>query len=217
MTSINSTYGHSGTYTVSGSKTNPTDSTKPTASNAGTLAADKKESEKQPSEQSQKLSARFDALVKEILRRSGSSISFSDLQKEADELEDEFDKQVKEELKALGVDTDKSFQLRYDAKTKKMICSNHPDKEKIEEYFNSNPDRVEQFRDIVDLRAITHYAQGNMSPQLFQNRMTPQLFQQQMEYLSMSVWMDSMQGGFTGTMNMSSGGSSFYQGLNLQV
>ncbi|KAB1442084.1 hypothetical protein [Pseudodesulfovibrio senegalensis] len=212
MTTIASTYGVSGTYTVPAANTNAT------ASNAGSSAASgQNEGSQQTSEESSKLSARFDELVKNIIRRSGSSLSFSDLQEEADELEDEFDKQVKDELKALGVDTDKSFQLRYDEKTEKMVCSNHPDKDKIEAYFNSNPDRVEQFRDIVDLRAITGYAQSNMSSQLFQTQMSPQLFQRQMDYLSMSVWMGSMESGFTGTMNMSASGSNFYQGLNLQV
>ncbi len=209
MTTVASAYGASGAYTIYGSKNNATTSNAGSAATSGSKDSSSSNTTKEKaSAESIKLSARFDRLVKIISERKGNSLSFSDLRDEADKLEDEFDKQVKADLKALGVDTDETFQLRYDEKTGKMVCSKHPDKEKIEEYFNSHSDRVSQFQDIVDLRAITQYSQSSMSPQLFQ---------QKMDYLSMSIWMETMDSGFTGTMSMNSFGSSVYQGLNLQV
>lgn len=159
------------------------------------------------------LSDYLDDLLDKVYDTPRAMLSFEDVEDKLEELREEFDDQVLADLKELGVNTDIAFKLSYDSNTGAVTASsNHPDKDKIEAYFNSNPERTEQFKDITDLQTVTGYASSTLSTQDFKAQMT---------MMSMSVWLSTglTSDSFTGTsgMDFSSMGSSAYQGLNLTV
>ncbi|WP_147820418.1 hypothetical protein [Salidesulfovibrio onnuriiensis] len=211
MTYINSAYANSAYYGTSlktmGGEESSTDTT-----TKETDKTSEKTSEESSSSSSVKLTSDILKLLQTIPAAQQGYLSASDLQKQADKLEDEFDDQVLAELKELGVDTDTKFQLVYDSAKDAVVCSNgHPDKDKIEAYFKANPERKEQFKSLLCMRNLTQTATASMSPDLFK---------QQMTLASMSVWfgenMESSE--FLGAQGIIYGAqSSYYKSINMTV
>lgn len=121
-------------------------------------------------------------LMAELSKSGFSKLSFKDIKAQREAIEKQFDKEVREELKALGVDTDKKFQLIYDESSGKIVVGNdHPDKKVIESYFAANPERVKQFNVILDMQQVEELAQNRLEPQQFRAKITQQ---------SMAFWLN---------------------------
>jgi len=105
------------------------------------------------------------AYLSDIPKNGDGKLSFKDIEDYRKKLETEWDTSVKADLKKLGVNTDKEFPLSYDPATGKLTVSNgHPDKEKIDQYFESNSDKVEEFQKIVQLGKMTYMSKSSLSP-----------------------------------------------------
>lgn len=210
MSYIDNTYSSTGYYNTR--KTMGEEKAKETPEKEKT---DTEDTSKEPSAASSQLTKDILTLLEAIPAAQQGHLSFYDIQKLADKLEEEFDDQVLADLKKLGVDTDKKFQLMYDSKTGEVVCSNdHPDKEKIENYFKANEDRKEQFKSLVGMRSLSQTAQQNLSPSQFK---------QQMQLQSMAFWSSQNLGGigagdFLGGQGIIFGAqNAYYKAISIKV
>lgn len=195
----------SNAYTVSQKSDGSEESGK--AANGSASASSKKEKAADPV-----LQQKISDLMKELSDRGLSRLSFEDIQKQRKAIESTFDEEVREELKALGVDTDTKFQLIFDESTGRIVVGNdHPDKKIIESYFAANPERVKQFNTILDLQQVEELAQNRLEPQQFKKQITQQ---------SMAFWLNQ-----NGQSDMFSGirgimfdiENSYMRSLNMRV
>lgn len=157
------------------------------------------------------LRAQIDKLL-EGVPSSGSKLSFQDVIDYRDQLQDEFEAIAKEDLSALGVDTDRDFTLSYDANTGKVtVDSSHPDKALIDAYFEQTPEMTEAFAKIVSLSKLTATAEDALSPTEFKRQMQLQAMSWWAEENGSSDWFSG------GGMMLSTEGMSLMAGLNLKV
>lgn len=212
MTYINSYYSNSAYYnTLRAVGENTTSTSADTSANTSTeTASDGGATSSDPSKQ---LTSDILKVLEGLGAAQGGTLSFADIQKEADKLEDQFDEQVLADLKALGVDTDTKFQLSYDSTKDAVVCSKgHPDKEKIDNYFTANPERKEQFKSLIALRSLNQQASSA--------NLNPTQFKQQMQLQSMAVWFgESMTAdNFMGAQGIIFGAqNAYYKSVNLTV
>lgn len=102
--------------------------------------------------------------LSKIPKGSDGKLSFKDVEEYRKELETKWDEEVAVDLAKLGVDVSQDLPLTYDPATGKVtVNSSHPDKAKIDAYFESNPDKVEQFQEILQLGKLTSVAESELS------------------------------------------------------
>ncbi len=88
----------------------------------------------------------------EIGKLTGGSVTFSSVKEYQEELQRQFNKAVKEDLRKMGVDMDAEFTLASDGEGGiKTLCDSAADKEKIDAYFKRNPDMVAAFNKLQTL------------------------------------------------------------------
>lgn len=106
--------------------------------------------------------AALSSALADIKKDTGSErITFTDVENYREKLEDEFSSTVKEDLLKLGVDPDVEFTLVTDSSGKLTVVSSHPDKAKIQKYFDSNPKMAEKFETI---QALSNFKKAADSP-----------------------------------------------------
>ncbi|SBW09760.1 conserved hypothetical protein [uncultured delta proteobacterium] len=93
------------------------------------------------------LSKALDAMKKAGYTR----FTFNDVEDYRKNLESEFSKTVKADLKEMGVDPDITFNLVLDANGNLKVISDHADKAAVEAYFEDNPEMVDVFKHIQAL------------------------------------------------------------------
>lgn len=93
------------------------------------------------------LSKALDAMKKAGYTR----FTFNDVEDYRKNLESEFSKTVRADLKEMGVDPDIAFNLVLDANGNLKVISDHPDKAAVEAYFEDNPEMVDVFKHIQAL------------------------------------------------------------------
>ncbi|MDD4733049.1 MAG: hypothetical protein PHX58_14090 [Desulfovibrio sp.] len=150
--------------------------------------------------------------ILEDVPKSGNKLSFQDVIDYRNKLREDFEAKAKEDLEALGVDTERDFTLSYDANTDKVtVDPNHPDKEVIDRYFEENPEMREAFAKIVSLSKLSGAAEKQLSPTQFK---------QQLQAQAMSWWAEENgnMGWFSGGgMMMANAGLQIMTGVNMQV
>lgn len=140
---------------------------------------------------------------------SGGKLTFKDVMEYRDKLQEEFETALKEDLEAIGVDTDVEFTLNYDAASGKVtVDPNHPDKAKIDNYFDQNPDRCDEFAKIVSLSNISNTAE---------NRLRPSQLKQQIQASAMETWWSSDSASSIASGNLLFGASSGLQFFGLDT
>jgi len=146
-----------------------------------------------------------------IPKGDDGKLSFKDVDDYRAKLAKEWDDEVKKDLKKLGVDVSEKLPLSYDTKTGKItVTGKHKDKATIEKYLADNPDKVEGFKEIIQLGKLTSTANSNLS----QSQMV-----QNIQYKAMTWWFadnSDPKTWFSGG-GMMLGGMSTYSGLNLKV
>jgi hypothetical protein len=150
--------------------------------------------------------------LSDIPKGTDGKLSFKDIEDYRKKLETEWDDSVKADLEKLGVNTETDFPLSYDPATGKLTVSNtHPDKAKIEQYFESNPDKVEEFQKIIQLGKMTYMSKSTLSPLEMQKNIQQE---------AMAWWYEDNSdptSWFKGGGLMLGQGQSTYSGLNLKV
>lgn len=160
------------------------------------------------------LRAEITALLDQIPKGSDGKLSFQDVEDYRESLGEAWDTAVMADLEALGVDVSKEFMMTYDPDTGAVTVSGDTDdKAIIDQYFVDNPDKVEAFRDIIQLGKLTTTA----SSQLSQDTLMTSLQQQ-----SLAWWYEDntdptswFEGG--GLLSIGQGSTTSYTGINLMV
>ena len=156
-----------------------------------------------------KVRKNIDQMLAGVPRTEGGKLTFNDVFAYKKTLSENFYKDVKADLKGLGVDVETDFKLSYDAQNGKVVVGEHPDREKIMKYFadEKNKEKVEQFKLITQFKSITDTAQKKLSPSMLRKELQRQ---------SMAAWMMNNASGdvFTGNLSLYSPNLS---GMNMKV
>lgn len=118
-------------------------------------------------------------------------------------------KKIATGLDGLGVDQNISFSLQIDADGNLKVISDHPDRDKVQRFFDENPELVKKYRQIETLSGIDDARKAmQISPSAMRKRI-------QIESMA-SWWADSgSASSFFGAY--SDGNLSLMSGLNLSV
>lgn len=82
-------------------------------------------------------------------------VTFGQIQKYKEQLEQEFSKTLKAGLDSVGIDTTQSFELTLSKDGALQVSGNHPDKAAIQEILNSNPEVGKSIRNGLDELGIS--------------------------------------------------------------
>lgn len=207
MSSISDTYlNYSGLNSLSEKMTQSTSGSSSTsatglASQSATFTGSKSE-----------IRSQIDALLANIPKGDDGKLSFEDIDTYRETLETEWDDAVKADLAKLGVNVDEELPLTWDPATGKVICSDgYPDKDIIDRYFVSNPDKIDEFERIIKLGKMT----STHSQKLSASEMRQSIQQQ-----SMSWWYEDNTdptSWFSGGGTMLGSTMATYKGLNITV
>ncbi|BDQ34778.1 hypothetical protein [Pseudodesulfovibrio portus] len=150
--------------------------------------------------------------LSKIPKGEDGKLSFQDVDDYREELETFWDAEVMADLEELGVDITKQFPLTYDTNTGKVTVSgDHEDKEIIDQYFVDNPDKVAEFKTIVQLGKLTTTAEDKLSMDMLNTNL-------QLE--SLAWWYQDNTdptSWFEGGGMLAMSGMSSYLGLNMTV
>lgn len=137
-------------------------------------------------------------------------VTFSTIISYRDQLQTEFDTKVKEGLKKVGLDENAKFQLVSGEEGGIKVIADSPEKEKIEKFFEDNPDFVKQFEKIQAL--------NNVEESRKQQKIDVNAVRQRVQIESMMEWYSgSGGGGISSIMDFSGGQTSFLSGINKHV
>ena len=137
-------------------------------------------------------------------------VTFSTIISYRDQLQTEFDTKVKEGLKKVGLDENAKFQLVSGEEGGIKVIADSPEKEKIEKFFEDNPDLVKQFEKIQAL--------NNVEESRKQQKIDVNAVRQRVQIESMMAWYSgSGGGGISSIMDFSGGQTSFLSGINKHV
>lgn len=155
---------------------------------------------------------RIRAILSDIPLRGGEKLSFYDVKSYRDSLEKDWDARVAGDLATIGVDTDRKFRLTLDPAVGSVVASgDHPDKSKIDMYFQTDTDAADDFESILQLGKLVDVAERKLSPTDMETELTPE---------AMSWWFDSNMDSsslFTGGGIVFGVTGSSYQGLDIRV
>lgn len=99
----------------------------------------------------------------EQMRSRGVAINKENIAKELQTMEEGFQAMVKLGLKALGVDEKADFKVGVDESGKIIVNSEHADKDKIQKYFDDNPELADLFKNIEGLKNLKQVMVENSS------------------------------------------------------
>ncbi|BCS89505.1 hypothetical protein [Pseudodesulfovibrio sediminis] len=147
-----------------------------------------------------------------VPKGSDGKLSFQEVDDYRTTLEEEWDAAVMADLKKLGVDVSTKIPLTYDTTTGKVtVASGNEDKAVIDQYFENNPDKVEDFNTILQLGKLTTTAS---------TQLTQASFMQSLQQESLAWWYEDNSDPtdwFSGGGMLTGTGQSSYTGLNLLV
>lgn len=92
-------------------------------------------------------------------RNKGLPINSSSIEEESLKMEATFQLKVKASLKLLGVDENIEFKLALDASGKIVVNTDHPDKDKVQNFFDNTPGLADEFKNIQDLKNLKNVMQ----------------------------------------------------------
>lgn len=139
----------------------------------------------------------------------GSRVTFSQIQAYKSKIEQDFSDAVKKGLETAGVSKDVAFRLSLDDDGKIQVASDDADKDKVQKFFDDNPDLAKKYEKIQALSNLDS-ARKAMS-------VNPGELRKRIEIESMASWWESS-GNSTSTIGLFSGGNmSTLAGLKATV
>ena len=135
-------------------------------------------------------------------------VSFRQINAYREQMEYEFAGQLRKDFALLGVDPNIVFQLKENEKGGLTVSSDHPDKDKVQKYFDDHPALIKQYQEIqvlANLEAARNWTDIN-----------PAELKKRLQIENMSAWWDA-ESGASSIMSVSSGGTSWFSGVNATV
>jgi hypothetical protein len=151
-------------------------------------------------------------LTRAVMEKMGigknDRVSFRQINAYREQLEQDYADQLRKDFELMGVDPDIRFQLKENDKGGLTVSSDHPDKDKIQKYFDDHPELVKQYKEIQTL-ADLEAARQRMD-------INPAELKKRLQIENMSAWWGA-EGGGNSIMSLSSGGTSWFTGVNATV
>lgn len=137
------------------------------------------------------------------------SVTFGQITAYKEKLERDYGAKLEKDLADLGIPKDIKFQLKLNGDGKIEVVSDHPDKDKVQKYFNDNPDMVKKYKEIqslADLESARKALQVN-----------PADLRKRIQVEGMATWWDQGGNSSSSIADFSGGDMSFYKGINKKV
>lgn len=203
----NSSYGSVSSYLqglgINLNDPDATDSTGKSASAKSSKSSSTQNSLSSAAGSPQNLAAAVSAAMNDLGLGATDKVTFQTLLDYRDQLQEQFTNKVKKGLLEAGVDKDANFRLVSGSDgTGIRVITDSPDKEKIEKYFEDNPEMVEEFEKI---QALNKMEETRKSQKIDVKTIKSRL---QME--SMTAWFSDT----SSFMAFSAQGASYYSGIN---
>jgi len=148
------------------------------------------------------------ALMEKMGVGKNDRVSFRQINAYREQMELEFADKIRKDFELLGVDPKITFQLKENGKGVLTVSSDHPDKDKVQKYFDDHPELVKQYREIQAL-ANLEAARSRMD-------INPAELKKRLQIENMSVWWHT-ESGANSIMNLSSAGTSWFSGIDATV
>jgi hypothetical protein len=148
------------------------------------------------------------AVMEKMGVKENGRVSFEQINVYRRKLEEEYAEKLRADFAESGIDPDISFQLKENGEGGLIVGTTHADKDKVQKYFDDNPDMVEKYTEIqmlADLEAAR--SRLNVNPAELKKRI-------QIE--NMSAWWAAGSES-SSIMSLSTAGTSWFSGLNATV
>lgn len=136
-------------------------------------------------------------------------VSFGQITAYKQKLEKEYGDKLEKDLAELGVDKSIKFQLQLDKNGKMQVTSDHPDKDKVQKYFDDNPEMVKKYKEIQGLADLDNARK--------QMQVDPTSMKKRIQVESMAAWWQDVGSASSSIGDFSGGDMSFYKGINTTV
>jgi len=151
-------------------------------------------------------------LTRAVMEKMGvgknDRVSFRQINAYREQREQEYAERLRKDFTLMGIDPDISFQLKENDKGGLTVSCTHPDKDKIQKYFDDNPELVKQYREIQTL--------ANLESARQRMEIQPAELKKRLQIENMSAWWNA-EGGSAAIMSLSAGGTSWFSGVNATV
>ena len=151
-------------------------------------------------------------LTRAVMEKMGVSkndrVSFGQINAYRKQMEQEYADQIRKDFELLGVDPKIVFQLKENEKGGLTVSSDHPDKDKVQKYFDDNPELIKKYREIQML--------ANLEAARSRMEINPAELKKRLQIENMSAWWNA-EGGGNPIMSNSAGGTSWFSGVNVTV
>ena len=135
-------------------------------------------------------------------------VSFGQINAYREQLEQEYAARLQKDFELLGVDPKIALHLKENDKGGLTVSSAHPDNDKIQKYFDEHPELVEKYKEIQIL--------ANLEAARKRMDINPAELKKRLQIENMSAWW-SAEGDTGSIMNVSSGGTTWFSGVNAVV
>lgn len=156
--------------------------------------------------------SQIDSILANIPKGDDGKLSFKEVVAYLDSKKEAWDESVKADFEQMGINTYEQFPLSYDpASGSVTVASGHPDKAKIDSYFASNQDKIDEFEEIIQIGKLTRTSNQSL---------TQAELKQTLQQTVMSAWFDDNtdpSSWFSGGGLMFGSGQLSLSGLNLKV
>jgi len=148
------------------------------------------------------------AMMEKMGVGKNDKVNFRQINAYREQMEQEFAEQLRKDFEMLRVNPNISFQVKENEKGGLTVSSDHPDKDKVQKYFDDHPELVKQYKEIQALANL----------EAARNRMdiNPAELKKRLQIENMSSWWDA-ESGASSIMSVSSGGTSWFSGVNATV
>ncbi len=138
---------------------------------------------------------------------ANDKVTFGRINAYRQQMEKEYVEKLNADFEKLGIDPGVAFQLKANDKGGLTVSSMHADKDKVQKYFDDNPDMVKQYQEIQAL-ADLDAARKKLD-------ISTGELKKRIQIENMSVWW-GQQGGGSSIMNYSAG-VDWFSGVNATV
>ena len=151
-------------------------------------------------------------LTRAVMEKMGvgknDRVSFRQINTYREQMEQEFSDKIRKNFELLGVDPNIIFQLKENEKGSLTVSSEHPDRDKVQKYFDEHPELVKQYKEIQTL-ANLEAARNRMN-------INSAELKKRLQIENMGAWW-SAEGGGNSIMSLSSGGTNWFSGIDATV
>jgi len=97
------------------------------------------------------------------MKKNGVPVNLQNVDQEIQKKEAEFQLLVATSLKALGIDEDIEFKIALDENGNIIVNSSHEEKDKVQNFFDNNPELTDVFKGIESLKNLQKNMQNSRS------------------------------------------------------